>query len=206
LAGGNRGGVLTQGSVLAVTSNPSRTSPVKRGKFVLDQILGVPPPPPPPNVPELKADAESAKAASLRQRMQEHRTNPACASCHEQMDAIGFAFENFDAIGAYRAKDGDFAIDPSGTLPDGSTFQSPSDLRSILKNGRKDMFARCLTKKMLTYALGRGVEYYDTPTVDKIVSAMDKDGYKFSTLVTEIVKSDPFRMRRGKENASAASE
>jgi len=198
--------VLTQGSVLAVTSNPSRTSPVKRGKFVLDQILGVPPPPPPPNVPELKADAEAAKAASLRQRMQEHRTNPACASCHEQMDAIGFAFENFDAIGAYRAKDGDFAIDPSGTLPDGSTFQSPADLRSILKNGRKDMFARCLTKKMLTYALGRGVEYYDTPTVDKIVSAMDKDGYKFSTLVTEIVKSDPFRMRRGKETASAASE
>lgn len=193
-----RGGVLTEASVLCVTSNPSRTSPVKRGKFVLDEILGVPPPPPPPNVPELKADAQSASTASLRQRMEEHRANPICASCHEHMDGIGFAFENFNAIGQYRWKDGNFDIDPSGTMPDGTSFRGIVQLKAMLRQ-KSDMFSRCLTKKMMTYALGRGVEYYDQRSVDKIIAALKKNDYKFSTLVVEIAKSDPFRQRRGKE-------
>ena len=198
LADRQRGGVLTQASVLCVTSNPTRTSPVKRGKFVLDQILGVPPPPPPPNVPELKADAAAAATASLRQRMEQHRKDPMCASCHEQMDGIGFAFENFDAIGKYRWKDGNFDIDASGATPDGSSFKGVAELKTMLAK-KKDLFSRCLTKKLMTYALGRGVEYYDQRAVDQVSAALLKENYRFSTLVTEIAKSDPFRLRRGKE-------
>jgi hypothetical protein len=124
--------------------------------------------------------------------------DPACANCHARMDPIGFGFENYDAIGAFRTRDEGFAIDPSGKLPDGKTFQGPADLKQILK-GKKDLFSRCLTEKMLTYALGRGVEYYDRRTVDHINEALAKNDYRFSTLVTEIVRSDPFRLRRGKE-------
>ncbi len=193
---GQRGGILTQASILTVTSNPTRTSPVKRGRWVLDQILGTPPPPPPPDVPELK-DATELKG-TLRQRMEQHRANPACASCHARMDPIGFAFENFDAIGRWRTQDEGQPIDPSGTLPSGQTFQGPADLKQILK-GKKELFARCLAEKLLIYGLGRGVDYYDRPTLDAIVSALDRNHYRFSTLVAEIVKSDPFRMRRGKE-------
>jgi mono/diheme cytochrome c family protein len=197
LKGGVRGGVLTQASVLTVTSNPTRTSPVKRGKWVLEQILGTPPPPPPPNVPELPADAKAQLTGSLRQRMEQHRANPSCAVCHTHMDALGFAFENFNAVGAFRTKDGTFPIDPAGTLPDGRSFKGPAELKAILK-GKKDLFARCLTEKMLTYALGRGVEPYDRPTVETIVAALGRNDYRFSTLVTEIAKSEPFRLRRGK--------
>jgi len=196
LADGERGGVLTHASVLAVTSNPTRTSPVKRGRFVLDQILGTPPPPPPPNVPELE-DKRMLKG-SLRQRMEQHRANPSCANCHARMDPIGFAFENFNAIGAFRDKDGDAAIDPSGVLPDGGSFKGPADLRTLLRN-KKELFSRCLTEKLLVYALGRGLDYYDTATVDGIVAALGRNDYKFSTLVLEITRSDPFRLRRGKE-------
>ncbi len=197
LKGGVRGGLLTQASVLTVTSNPTRTSPVKRGKWVLEQILGKPPPPPPPNVPELPADAKAQLTGSLRQRMEQHRVNPSCAVCHTHMDALGFAFENFDAVGAFRTKDGPFPIDPAGTLPDGRGFKGPAELKAILK-GKKDLFARCLTEKMLTYALGRGVEPYDRPAVEAIVAALGRNDYRFSTLVTEIVKSEPIRLRRGK--------
>lgn len=198
LPSGERGGLLTQASILTVTSNPTRTSPVKRGRWVLEQLLGTPPPPPPPDVPELKDDQKSALTGSLRQRMEQHRSNPACANCHAKMDPLGFAFENFDAIGAFRKKDGGFDIDPSGVLPDGRAFQGPAELKAILKE-KKDLFARNLAEKMLTYAVGRGVEYYDKPSIDRITAALAKNDYKFSTLVVEMVKSDPFRMRRGKE-------
>jgi len=126
-----RGGLLTQASVLAVTSNPTRTSPVKRGRWVLEQLLGTPPPPPPPDVPELAADEKAVLTGSLRQRMEQHRVNPSCANCHAKMDPIGFGLENYNAIGAWRAKDGDFAIDPSGTLPDGKSFKGPIELKEI---------------------------------------------------------------------------
>jgi hypothetical protein len=195
---GDRGGILTQASVLTVTSNPTRTSPVKRGRWVLEQLLGTPPPPPPPNVPELPETEKAVSSGSLRQRMEQHRANPTCANCHARMDPIGFAFENFNAVGAYRARDGDFAIDASGTLPDGQSFQGPPELKAILK-AKKELFSRCLAEKMLIYALGRGVEYYDTPTIDRINAALARNDHKFSTLVTEIAKSDPFRLRRGKE-------
>jgi mono/diheme cytochrome c family protein len=198
LTGGQRGGLLTQASILTVTSNPTRTSPVKRGKWVLEQILGTPPPPPPPNVPELATDAKAQLTGSLRQRMEQHRANPSCAVCHTNMDALGFAFENFDAVGAFRTKDGNFAIDPSGTLPGGQSFQGPAELKAILK-GKKELFSRCLTEKMLTYALGRGVESYDRPAVEAIMAALARNHYRFSTLVMEIVESEPFRLRRGKD-------
>lgn len=197
-AGSERGGLLTQASVLTVTSNPTRTSPVKRGRWVLEQLLGTPPPPPPPDVPELADNEKAVLTGSLRQRMEQHRANPSCANCHARMDPLGFAFENYNAIGAFRAKDGDFAIDPSGTLPDGKSFKGPAELKAILKE-KKDLFARCLAEKMLTYALGRGLEYYDKPTLDRLQTALTRQDHKFSVLVSEIAKSDPFRLRRGKE-------
>jgi hypothetical protein len=193
-----RGGILTEASVLTVTSNPTRTSPVKRGRFILDQILGTPPPPPPPDVPQLSEGKQAELTGSLRQRMEQHRANPACANCHARMDPIGFAFENFNAIGGFREKDGGFNIDPSGTLTDGTSFSGVEQLKTMLRD-KKRLFARCLTEKMLTYALGRGVEYYDRRAVNSICNALDKNDYKFSSLVIEIVKSDPFRLRRGKE-------
>jgi mono/diheme cytochrome c family protein len=192
-----RGGILTQAAVLSVTSNPTRTSPVKRGKWILENILGTPPPPPPPGVEELKDDKQAVLSGSLRQRMEQHRANPSCASCHQRMDPLGFGFENFDAIGAWRSRDGTHAIDPSGALPNGQSFKGPSELRAILKT-RQDAFARCLTEKLLTYALGRGVERYDRCTIDDIVKSAAKDNYKFSPLVIDIVRSDPFQKRRGK--------
>jgi hypothetical protein len=164
---------------------------------VLEQILGAPPPPPPPDVPELKTDAKAVLTGSLRQRMEEHRVNPACAACHAKMDPIGFAFENFDAVGAFRSKDGQFTIDPSGTLPDGKSFKGPAGLRTILME-KKNQFARCLAEKMMTYALGRGMQYYDRRAINKICAALEKDNYRFSRLVIEIVRSDPFLLRRGK--------
>jgi Protein of unknown function (DUF1592)/Protein of unknown function (DUF1588)/Protein of unknown function (DUF1587)/Protein of unknown function (DUF1585)/Protein of unknown function (DUF1595)/Ca-dependent carbohydrate-binding module xylan-binding/Planctomycete cytochrome C len=198
LQGGERGGILTQASVLTVTSNPTRTSPVKRGRWVLEQLLGTPPPPPPPNVPELTETDTALASGSLRQRMEQHRANASCANCHARMDPLGFAFENFNAIGAFRAKDGEFPIDASGVLPDGQSFNGPGELKAILK-AKKDLFSLCLTEKLLVYALGRGVEYYDKPALDKIVAALAKHDYKFSVLVAEIAKSDPFRLRRGKD-------
>lgn len=192
---GDRGGLLTMASILTVTSNPTRTSPVKRGRWVLEQMLGAPPPPPPPNVPELEAQKDKL-TGSLRQRMEQHRKNPACAMCHTKMDALGFAFENFNAIGQFRSKDGEYDIDPAGTLPGNISFSGPAQLKQILKD-RREPFVRCLTEKMLIYALGRGLENYDRPVVIRITQEMAKNNDRFSTLVTEIVRSEPFRLRRG---------
>lgn len=191
-----RGGLLTQASILTLTSNPTRTSPVKRGKWVLENILGAPPPPPPPNVPELK-EGKAALTGSLRQRMEQHRSDPNCATCHERMDPIGFSFENFNAIGAWRDKDGEFAIDPSGKLSTGESFNGPAELAHLLLTQKRDDFVHCLTEKMLTYALGRGLEYYDKCAVDQITKRLTRDHYRFNTLILEIVKSTPFRMTRG---------
>ena len=183
-----RGGVLTHGSVLAITSNPTRTSPVKRGKWILENILGSPPPPAPPDVPELDEGKKAAASGSLRQRMELHRKNPACASCHQRMDPLGFGFENFDAVGTWRDKDGGFKIDPAGELPDGSSFRGPKELRQLLVKQRADEFLHCLSEKMVTYATGRGVEYYDKCVLDDISRAVKADGHKFSRLVVEVVE------------------
>jgi hypothetical protein len=193
-----RGGILTMAAVLATTSNPTRTSPVKRGKWVLENILNRPPPPPPPGVSELSEEKKVIESAPLRQRMEMHRAKAECASCHAGMDALGFGFENFDALGAWRTKDGKFPIDPAGKLPTGESFKGPADLKIILRK-RSEAFARCLAEKMLTYALGRGVEYFDKCALDDIVAGLSKDDFKMSRLVLEIVKSDPFQKRRGKK-------
>lgn len=193
---GPRAGILTQASFLTVTSNPGRTSPVKRGKFVLEQFLGEPPPPPPPNVPALEATHISA--GSLRQQMEQHRANPACAACHLEMDAIGFSFENFNAIGRFRDTDQSAPIDASGTLPSGESFKGAVELEHLLKS-RSDQFTSAFAAQMMTYALGRQIQYYDKPAIDRITSAVAADGYKFSRLIIEIAKSDPFTLRRGKD-------
>jgi hypothetical protein len=197
LVGTDRIGLLSQGSVLTVTSNPTRTSPVKRGKWILDNILGEPPPPPPPNVPELKDD-DDRLTGTLRQRMEQHRANPSCSVCHQRMDSLGFALENFDAVGAWRTKDGKFPIDSLGELPSGEKFSGPRELTKLLLDTKQDSFVRCVTEKMLIYALGRGIEYYDKCAVDKITEALAKNDNRFSTLVLEIVKSEPFQRQGAK--------
>ena len=196
LQSSSRGGILTHASVLTVTSNPNRTSPVKRGRWVLEQVLGAPPPPPPPDVPELEEGGEVVSGSTLRERLEQHREDPACANCHAKMDPIGFALENYNPIGAFRTKVGGSKIDTTAELPDGTTVRGIADLKQILKD-RKHEFVRCLTEKMLIYALGRGLEYYDRPTVEHIVVQLESSGYRSSVLITEIVKSDPFRLRRG---------
>jgi hypothetical protein len=200
LKGTPRAGILTHGSVLTITSNATRTSPVKRGKYILETILNSPPPPPPPNVPELKETVEAIKSASLRQRMEQHRSNPDCAVCHDKMDALGFAFENFDAVGGWRTKDGTFPIDPSGTLPDGRSFRDPAELRALLR-AEPDKFRRCLAEKLLTYALGRGVDSADRCAVDQIVKTTAEHGDTFAEMVLAVVKSDPFQMRSPADRA-----
>lgn len=196
LEDGNRGGLLTQASVLTVTSNPTRTNPVLRGKYVLEEILGTPPPPPPADVPPLEEGDQAELTGTLRQRMEQHRSNEVCASCHARMDPIGFGLENFDAIGRWRDKENDHPIDASGELPDGSRFNGPAELKSILLK-QKEQFARNLAEKMLTYSMGRGLEYYDKCTVDALMTAMRQADYRFSSLVMAIVRSDPFTKRRG---------
>ncbi|HEX4645518.1 MAG TPA: DUF1592 domain-containing protein, partial [Verrucomicrobiae bacterium] len=196
-----RGGLLTQASILTITSNPTRTSPVKRGKWILENIHGAPPPPPPPGVPVLKEGKEAVLTGTLRQRMEQHRADPICASCHARMDPIGFGFENFDGIGAWRARDGNFPIDPSGELTSGESFQGAGDLKAILLKQKKEQFIRCLSEKMLTYALGRGLEHYDKCAVDQIAKDLSKNNYKFDALVADVVKSTPFQMRRGEQVA-----
>jgi hypothetical protein len=192
-----RGGLLTHASVLAITSQPTRTSPVKRGHWVLERILGTPPPPPPPNVPPLEGKKE-AKPATLRQQLEQHRANPDCTGCHARMDPIGFGFENFNAIGRFRDKDGDLPIDAAGELPGGQKFNGPDELKTILKN-KKELFSRNLTEKMLIYAAGRGLDFYDRRSVDGILAELQKNDNRFHSLITAIVQSDPFRMRRGKD-------
>jgi hypothetical protein len=201
--GDHRGGLLTQASILTITSYPNRTSPVQRGKWVLENLLDDAPPPPPPNVPALAEDAK-AITGTMRQRMEQHRTNPQCAACHARMDPIGFSLENFDAIGAWRTNDvNNQAIDVSGKLPDGTTFNGPDQLKDIIML-QKDKFARTLTTKMLTFALGRGLEDSDRCVVDGIESALEQNGYKFSVLVNQIVNSDSFQKRSGKPETQTA--
>jgi len=190
----HRGGLLRQGSVLSVTSYATRTSPVLRGVFVLKNVFGAPPPPPPPNVPALD---ESNVAANLpmRERMAAHRSNPACASCHRTIDPVGFALENFNAVGQWREAEVDGqTVDPVGALPGTGEFRGIDGLEDALLS-RPELFAGTLTEQLLTFALGRGVEYYDAAAVRKIVRDAEKDGYRFSSLILGIVKSVPFQMR-----------
>ena len=193
-----RGGILTQGTVLAVTSNPTRTSLVKRGLFVLENIVGQPPPPPPVNIPPLDESGRShGKAVSLREVLAEHRASPQCSSCHTRMDPIGFALENFDAMGRWRATEDGLPIDASGQLATGETFSDIRDLKRLLVNERRLDTYQGITEKFLIYALGRGIDYRDVPTVDSIVDALESSGGKISTLVMGVVQSAPFqRMRR----------
>jgi hypothetical protein len=192
---------LTMAGILTITSNPTRTSPVKRGKWILENILGSPPPPPPPEAGELSEKKDVVESASLRKRMEQHRADPNCATCHQKMDPLGFGFENYDAVGAWRMKDGKFDIDPAGELPDGKSFNGPKELRIILK-GREKEFRKCLADRLLTYALGRGLEPYDKCAVDQIADNLAKNEYRFSSLVINIVNSAPFQMRRGTGPAS----
>lgn len=194
LAGTPRGGVLTHASFLTFSSNPTRTSPVKRGKWVLDNVLGMPPPPPPPNVPEL---GERNLKGTLRQRLEEHRANAVCASCHSRMDPIGFALEHFDAIGRFREKDGENPIDSADRLHTGETFQGHADLRQLLATSHGPDFARTISEKLLTYALGRGLEWYDRPTLQHLQERLALGGFRFSELVLAIAESVPFQRRRG---------
>jgi len=192
-----RGGVLTMGAVLTVTSNPTRTSPVKRGLYVLDQILGTPPPPPPPEIAPLEqAMAQLGENPSLREQLAAHLTDMNCAVCHSRMDPLGLAMENFDAVGRWRDADESGPIDASGTLPDGRSFAGPTELKQILL-ARDDLFIGNLTRKLLTYALGRGLESFDRPTVASITARTRDNGDRFSAIIEGIVLSDAFRTCRG---------
>ena len=190
-----RRGLLGHGSILTVTSYPDRTSPVVRGKWILENLLGVPPPPPPPDVPDLEDSGSSGRTLTIRERLAEHRGNPSCASCHALMDPLGFALENFNAVGVWRSIDETgAAIDASGTLPDGTAFQGVAEFRAALENS--DLFVMTLAEKLLTYGLGRGVEAYDQPAVRAIVRDAAASDYRFSALITGVVQSPPFQLRR----------
>jgi hypothetical protein len=202
LATDRRGGVLSQAGVLTVSSYPTRTSPVIRGKYVLQNLLGIPPAPPPPDVPALEESAGGG-ARSMREQLEVHRRNPSCAACHRNMDPLGFGLENYDAIGRWRDADGEFEVDASGTLPDGQKFGSAGEMRALLVS-QLPQFSRTLTQKMLTYALSRGLKPYDRRTVDSIQRAVVADGYRFRTMVHEIVKSLPFQARRGEDGAGGS--
>jgi hypothetical protein len=197
-----RRGVLTHGSVLTLTSNPTRTSPVKRGKWVLQNLLGSEPPPPPPDIPPLVQDGKEL-TGTLRQRLEQHRADPGCASCHAPMDPIGFGLENFDAIGRWRDKDGKLPIDSSSEFVNGRKFTGAVELTQLLAKTRRNDFYRAVTENALTFALGRGVEPFDQPAVDTIVDELRKADGKFSTLIAGIVNSVPFQMRRGSDGDNA---
>ena len=195
----NRGGLLGQGSILTVTSYPNRTSVVQRGRWILENLLGAPPPPPPPEVPELKPHAQDGRLLTMREQMEQHRVNPTCAACHSRMDPIGFAMENYDAVGKWRTKDAGSTIDAVGKLPDGAQFEGPAGLKKLLLTRYRDDFAATVAEKLLTYALGRGLEYYDKPAVRSINRQAAAANYRMSALITAIVESTPFQMRRTPE-------
>ena len=192
---GIRGGLLRHGSILLVTSYATRTSPVIRGKWVLDNVLGVPPPPPPPNVPELQEAPTSGRTLSMRERLAGHRANAACASCHRLMDPVGFALENYDAVGRWRRSEGGVQIDASAILFDGTEVDGVVGLEEALL-ARPELFITTMTEKLLTFATGRGIEYYDGPAVRRIVRDAEALDYSFSSLIVGVVKSAPFQMRR----------
>jgi hypothetical protein len=193
-----RGGLLGQGSVLTVTSYPNRTAPVIRGKWILENILGAPPPPPPPNVPSLRQENDEGKVLNMRQQMEQHRANPVCASCHKVMDPLGFALENYDAVGKWRIVDAasNSPIDSSGALPDGTPFEGLVELREVLIEKRQEDFILTTIEKLLTYALGREIDYHDAPAMRTIMRQSEADDYRLSSLIMAIVKSTPFQMRR----------
>ena len=190
----HRGGLLGQGSVLTVTSYNNRTSVVLRGKWILENILAAAPPPPPPNVPTLN-EAKNGKAMTIRQQMEVHRANPVCASCHTKMDPLGFSLENYDAVGKWRVGYAGSVVDASAVLPDGTKFEGPKGLQSILLS-RKDQFVEALTERLMTYALARGVESYDMPAVRAVRYQAAKDSYRMQMIILGIVQSVPFQMRR----------
>ena len=200
-----RRGLLGQGSILALTSHAERTSPVVRGKWILENILGTPVPPPPPDVPPLKGNQSGEKPRTMREQMAEHRANPVCASCHKAMDSIGFAMENFDAVGAWRTRDAGQPIDASGELSDGTKVDGVVSLRKALLS-RPELFAGTLTEKLLTYALGRGLDYRDMPAVRAILRDASRDNYRFSTLILGVVHSTAFQMRTAPTDSGAAPE
>ena len=181
------------GAVAVVTSTPTRSSPVKRGKWVLETILGDRPPPPPPNVEELKEGTDDGTHLSFREKLTRHRDNPNCAACHQAMDPLGFTMENLDAIGRWRKRDELGPVDAVGTLRDGTTLVGIDGLKNEILMHRRDEFARCLTEHLLTYALGRRREWYDQAAVAEIVAKLKANDYRFSTLAVEIAKSRPFR-------------
>ena len=195
----NRRGLLGKGSILTVTSYPNRTSVVLRGKWILENLLGTPPPPPPADVPELKAE-RNGKILTMREQMEAHRANPVCAACHARMDPIGFALENYDGVGKWRTEEAGTPIDASGQLPDGTRFEGPAGLTEILLTKYREDFVRTATEKLLTYALGRGVEYYDNPTIRAISREAARDNYRVSSWILAIVNSTPFQMRRASES------
>ncbi len=187
--------MLTQASVLTLTSNPNRTSPVKRGQWILQQLLGTPPPPPPPDVPKLDESQQAADAATLRERMEVHRTRPECATCHQQMDPLGFALENYDAVGRWRTRDGQFPIDPSGELIGGRKFSDIQELKQLLGSTAAKKFTRCLIENLLTYGLGRGLEAYDYCTVEDIRQQLAANDYRIRNIIFGIVESRAFQNR-----------
>lgn len=191
-----RGGILTMSAVLAVSSLPNRTSPVLRGKWLLDAVFGTPAPPPPPNVPQLEENHAGAPPKTLRERLETHRRNPVCASCHNRIDPLGFGLENFDVLGRWRTEDAGKPIDAKGVLPDGTQFDGPEQLKALVL-AKKDLFLRNLTSKLLGYALGRGLTLEETCTVDQILEKLEKSDYSAQTLVNEIVLSIPFRYKAG---------
>jgi len=194
--GSPRGGLLGQGSILTITSYANRTSPVLRGKWVLENLLAAPPPPPPPNVPALKTEGpEPGKTLTMREAMVQHRANPACAGCHARMDPIGFAMENFDAVGKWRDRDSENRIDASGALADGTTFEGMPGLRKLLVD-RSGEFVSAVAEKLLMYAVGRNLQYYDASMVREIVRGAAPSNYTLSSLVLGVVKSVPFQMRK----------
>jgi cytochrome c551/c552 len=192
----NRGGILTHASLLTVTSPPNRTSVVQRGKWVLDNLLGAPPAPPPPDVPALEATTGRKQHLSLREALEEHRASPSCSGCHAVMDPLGFALENYNGIGQWRTKDGKSEINASGKLPDGTEFSGPAGLKKVLTTTRREEFVSTVAERLLTYALGRGVEYYDQPVLRSIVRNSSAGNYRMRDLITEVALSTPFQMRR----------
>ena len=193
-----RGGILGQGTILSVTSYANRTSPVVRGKWILENLLGTPPAPPPDDVPPFEEEDPRAQSKTVRERMEQHRKNPACATCHAKMDPLGFALENFDGVGKWRTTEAGRPIDASGVLPDGHAFNGPFELRTVLASEYQDLFIETLTERLLTYALGRGVEYYDMPAVRRVVREAARNEYRWSSIIVEITKSLPFQMKESK--------
>ena len=194
-----RGGLLTQGTFLIVSSNPTRTSPVKRGLYVLENLLGTPPPPAPPDVPALAAAAKQGTNPTMREMMEIHRKDPDCRGCHARMDPIGLGLENFDALGRFRKTEAGKPIDTAGELVTGEKFADVAALKAILAEKRRPDFYRTLSEKLLTYAIGRGVEYYDSTTIEQLTAHMAKNDGKLIELIHAITNSAPFQLRRGDE-------